>query len=107
MCCVFFFKQKTAYEILGVARDATSEEIRGAYRRLAKALHPDLNPGDAAAEARFKEVGQAYRILGDADSRGRYDRGEIDAGGAEQPPSGYYRAHAGAGAAVKIGRAHG
>lgn len=90
---------KTPYEILGVARDASQDEIRKAYRKLAKALHPDLNPGDAAAEARFKEVTQAHQLLSDPERRGRYDRGEIDASGAEQPPPGYYRAHAGAGAA--------
>lgn len=88
---------KTPYEILGVAPDASQDQIRKAYRKLAKALHPDLNPGDAAAEARFKEVTQAHQLLSDPERRGRYDRGEIDATGAEQPPPGYYRAHAGAG----------
>lgn len=90
---------KTLYEILGVARDAAQDDIRKAYRKLAKTLHPDLNPGDAGAEARFKEVTQAYQILGDPERRGRYDRGEIDDSGAEQPPPGYYRSHAGSGAA--------
>ena len=85
------------YEVLGVKRDASADEIRKAYRKLAKELHPDLNPGDKQAEARFKEVGAAYDILGDADKRGRYDRGEIDATGAERPPHGFYREHADAG----------
>lgn len=86
---------KTPYEILGVAPDASQDDIRKAYRKLAKTLHPDLNPGDAAAEARFKEVTQAYQIVGDEERRERYDRGEIDAGGAEQPQHPFYRAHAG------------
>lgn len=86
---------KTPYEIVGVAPDASQDDIRKAYRKLAKKLHPDLNPGDAEAEARFKEVGQAYRIVGNAESRGRFDRGEIDATGAEQPQHAFYRAHAG------------
>lgn len=88
---------KTPYEILGVATDASPEAIRSAYRKLAKKLHPDLNPGDSEAEARFKEVGQAYQILGDAEQRARYDRGEIDETGAEQAPHAYYRQHAGGG----------
>lgn len=86
---------KTPYEILGVAPDAPQDDIRKAYRKLAKALHPDLNPGDKKAEARFKQVTQAYQVVGDEERRGRYDHGEIDAGGAEQPQHPFYRAHAG------------
>ncbi|GGC62693.1 molecular chaperone DnaJ [Siccirubricoccus deserti] len=82
---------KTPYEILGVQPDASHEQIRSAYRRLARKLHPDLNPGDRAAEERFKEVGAAYDLLGDAEKRARYDRGEIDASGAERPQQHYYR----------------
>lgn len=88
---------KDLYQILGVARDASEADIRKAYRKLAKELHPDLNPGNADAEARFKEVSAAYRILNDADQRGRYDRGEIDASGAEKPDHSYYRQYADAG----------
>jgi DnaJ-class molecular chaperone len=74
------------YEILGVARDAAQDDIRKAYRKLARKLHPDLNPGDKAAEEKFKRVSAAYDIVGDAVKRGRFDRGEIDASGAERPP---------------------
>jgi molecular chaperone DnaJ len=62
------------YETLGVARDAGDAEIKRAYRTLARELHPDLNPGDAAAEARFKEVAQAYELLSNPEARARYDR---------------------------------
>lgn len=82
------------YEILGVARTASQEEIKAAYRKLAKKLHPDLNPGDAKVESRFKDVSAAYELLSDADKRARFDRGEIDASGAETQ-RGFYRAHAG------------
>lgn len=82
------------YEILGVASDATHDEIRKAYRKLAKTNHPDLNPGDAAAADRFAEIASAYDILGDTEKRGRFDRGEIDASGNERPAPGYYRDYA-------------
>ena len=62
------------YEVLGVQRGATDAEIKKAYRKLAKENHPDLNPGDAAAEARFKEANEAYEILSDSDKRSRYDQ---------------------------------
>src|SRR5436309_3531348 len=75
---------QTPYEVLGVKRDASAAEIRKAYRKLAKELHPDLNPGKPEAEARFKTVTAAYDILSDADKRARYDRGEIDETGAER-----------------------
>lgn len=72
------------YETLGVARDASQEFIQQAYRKLAKAHHPDLNPGNAQAEDRFKVVSAANELLSDPDKRGRFDRGEIDADGQEQ-----------------------
>src|SRR6476620_912300 len=62
------------YQLLGVARGASEKEIRQAYRKLARQHHPDLNPGDKAAEARFKEIGEAYEVLSDADKRKKYDR---------------------------------
>ncbi len=74
------------YEILGIGRDADKDAIRTAYRRLAKETHPDLHPGDAAAEARFKRVSAANALLSDPEQRGRYDRGEIDGAGQERPP---------------------
>jgi DnaJ-class molecular chaperone len=83
------------YSVLGVNKDASQDDIQKAYRQLAKKLHPDLNPGDKKSEERFKEVAAAYDLLGDADKRGRYDRGEIDASGAERPQQRYYRDFAG------------
>jgi DnaJ-class molecular chaperone len=83
------------YSVLGVARGASADDIVKAYRKLAKKLHPDLNPGDKAAEEKFKQVTAAYDILGDADKRGRFDRGEIDASGQERPQQRYYREYAG------------
>jgi DnaJ-class molecular chaperone len=82
------------YEILGVAPTASAEDIQKAYRKLAKKLHPDLNPGDKAAEEKFKEVAGAYDLLGDAEKRKRFDNGEIDATGAERPQHHFYRDYA-------------
>jgi DnaJ-class molecular chaperone len=79
------------YETLGVARTASADDIQKAYRRLAKKLHPDLNPGDKSAEEKFKDVSAAYDLLGDAEKRARFDRGEIDAQGVEKPQRRYYR----------------
>jgi curved DNA-binding protein len=66
--------ERDYYEVLGVARDATPEAIKKAYRVLARKHHPDVNPGDKTAEAKFKEVQQAYDVVSDADKRARYDR---------------------------------
>ncbi len=73
------------YQLLGVASDADLAAIKRAYRRLAKGLHPDLNPGDAKALERFKDVARAYEILSDPATRALYDRGEIDASGNRRP----------------------
>jgi curved DNA-binding protein CbpA len=86
------------YQTLGVTRDVSQEEIQKAYRRLAKKLHPDLNPGNKKAEEEFKNVSVAYDLLGNPDKRARFDRGEIDASGAERPQHRYYRDFAEAGA---------
>jgi len=82
------------YKVLGVAKDAAQADISKAYRKLAKELHPDLNPGDTSAEERFKAVSAAYQILKDPEQRKRYDAGEIDASGAETPQHRYYREYA-------------
>ena len=68
------------YVVLGVPRNASEDDIRRAYRKLAKELHPDVNPSDPkSAEERFKKVSGAYEIVGDPENREQYDRGEIDA----------------------------
>ncbi len=71
------------YQILGVSRSASADDIRKAFRKLAKANHPDVNPGNAAAEERFKRVSAAFDILGDPEKKTKFDRGEIDADGRE------------------------
>ena len=62
------------YEVLGVAKDASADDLKKAYRKLAKKYHPDLNPGDKTAEAKFKEVNEAYEVLSDSTKRQRYDQ---------------------------------
>ena len=71
------------YRELGVARGASAEEIRKAFRKLAKQHHPDANPGNAASEEKFKQVSSAFDLLGDPDKRRKFDAGEIDADGRE------------------------
>lgn len=67
---------KNYYDILGVSRDASAEDVKRAFRRLARETHPDANPEDPSAEGRFREVAEAYEILSDPDKRSRYDRGD-------------------------------
>lgn len=92
------------YAALGVSRSASADDIRRAYRNLAKELHPDVRPGDKGAEERFKRATAAFNLLSDPVTKGRFDRGEIDADGNERGafgggarPRQNARAHAGAG----------
>ena len=66
--------KKNYYEILGVPKTASDDEIKKAYRKLARKYHPDLNPGDKPAEDQFKEISQAYQVLSNPDLRAKYDR---------------------------------
>ena len=81
------------YEVLGISRNADEAEIKKAYRKLAKQYHPDVNPGDKDAEAKFKEISEAYEILGDPQKRSRYDQ----FGHAGVDPNGFGNAGAGFG----------
>ena len=83
------------YVALGLAKTATAADIKKAYRKLVRTSHPDLNPDDAGAEARFKEITAAYEILKDTETRARFDAGEIDGLGAERAQRQYYRDFAG------------
>jgi len=94
------------YKVLGVAKTASEAEIRDAYRKLAKKHHPDLNPGNKAAEERFKTISAAHGLLSDAEQKARFDRGEIDASGQEKPRH-TYRGHAEGGQGRKYGRGRG
>ena len=67
-------QKRDYYEVLGVSKGATDEEIKKAYRKMAKKYHPDMNPGDKEAEAKFKEVNEAYEVLSNSDKRSRYDQ---------------------------------
>ena len=83
------------YKVLGVAQNASAQEIQRAYRKLAKANHPDANPGDRQAEERFKKASVAYGILKDPETRRRYDRGEIDENGNERVSMGGFHRSSG------------
>ena len=94
---------RSPYDILGVTPGASENDIRKAFRKLAKKLHPDLNPGDKQAENRFKEVNSAYDLLSDPAKRARFDRGEIDAEGRETFSHAYAGAHGGFGGGFNSG----
>lgn len=79
------------YATLGIEKTATEKDIRAAFKKLTRKHHPDLHPGDAAAEERFKEISAAHDLLSDPEQRRRFDAGEIDATGAERPRQRYYR----------------
>ncbi|MDZ4777690.1 MAG: DnaJ C-terminal domain-containing protein [Alphaproteobacteria bacterium] len=83
------------YAALGVSRSASADEIRSAYRKLAKELHPDVRPNDKAAEDRFKRATAAFNLLGDPATKARFDRGEVDAEGNEKQQTHAYRTGAG------------
>ncbi len=92
------------YAALGIPKSSSAEDIRKAYRKLAKELHPDVRPNDKAGEERFKRVTAAFNLLTDPTQRGRFDRGEIDADGNERPqfhPGGGFGGFAGAGAGAR------
>ena len=88
---------KNPYQTLGVKNSASDAEIKKTYRKLAKELHPDRNPGNAAVEKRYKAISAAYSILGDKKQRAKFDRGEIDASGAKAHPFAGARAGGGGG----------
>lgn len=82
------------YAALGVKKSATADEIKKAYRKIARSSHPDLNPDDKTAESKFKAASHAYDLLKDPETRARFDRGEIDASGAEKNERQYYKSYA-------------
>ena len=67
-------EKRDYYEVLGIQKGASEDEIKKAYKKLARKYHPDMNPGDKEAEEKFKEVGEAYEVLSDDTKRSRYDQ---------------------------------
>jgi DnaJ-class molecular chaperone len=82
---------KDPYQVLGLSKTATQEEIKKAYRALAKKNHPDLNPGNKPAEAKFKEIAHAFDQIGTPEARAKFDRGETNQGAGPDPSSSFYR----------------
>ena len=79
---------RNLYEVLGVGRDASADDVKKAYRKLARKCHPDVNPGNPDATKRFREIQEAYAVLSDADKRAQYDQfGTVDEGGAQRRPN--------------------
>lgn len=82
---------RNPYEVLGLAQSASQDEVKTAYRNLAKELHPDMNPGDTIVEQRFKEVTAAYEMLSDPQKRAQFDRGEVNADGSPRMDRSFHR----------------
>lgn len=72
---------KNPYTVLGVGKSASEKDVKSAFRKMAKKFHPDQNPNDPKAQAKFAEINQAYEVIGDKEKRGQFDRGEIDGEG--------------------------
>jgi DnaJ-class molecular chaperone len=98
-------KLEDPYKVLGLSRDATQEDIRSAYRKLARQHHPDLNPGNTTSEEQFKKASAANELLSDPIMRGKFDRGEIDASGQEKASGPSYRDYADQGTGQRYSRA--
>ena len=93
---------KDPYTVLGVPRNTSPSKIKKAYRKLAKELHPDVRPGNKSESERFQELSAAYELLRDEEKRARYDRGEIDASGAERRGTKFYHSYASTGTGADI-----
>ena len=95
------------YKTLGVSKTASQEEIKKAYRKLAKSVHPDLHPDDPGKQSEFQAVSAAYDLLGDPEKRKRFDAGEIDASGHERPEHHFYHHYAGQNAGARYDQGRG
>ena len=89
--------EKDFYKILGVAKDVSEAELKKVYRKLSRQYHPDTNPGDAKAEAKFKEISEAYSVLSDKQQRTEYDQVRAMGGGARFTGGAGFPGGAGAG----------